>query len=324
MNLTASVDPFPTLVGQNRIKKQLKFYQDCHLANGNVPHLLFSGAMGLGKTKCAEVFAKSLLNPITGKTKKRIELNAQAITSPDWLFKRVFIPHIANSPDSYMTLTIDEIHLLPESVVGVLLTILNLNKDNITTYSHEEYEVKFDFNKITFLTCTSEAQKIFGPLKSRFEVLSMEEYSCSELIDIIEKTLENKYKIEDTIKEDLASVVRGSARDSQKISSKIKNFLTAKNSNILTYQLWREFKDSLSILPYGLSSVELEVLEHLAGGNLTLTALAAKTGLSTSMLRLDTERYLLKHNLLKIDINGRGITAKGLNLLAKTRGAAII
>jgi Holliday junction resolvasome RuvABC ATP-dependent DNA helicase subunit len=49
-------------------------------------------------------------------------------------------------------------------------------------------------------------------------------------------------------------------------------------------------------------------------GECTLSMLAAKTGLSSTSLRSDHEKYLLKQNLMEIDVK-RKITPKGRKLI---------
>jgi Holliday junction resolvasome RuvABC ATP-dependent DNA helicase subunit len=80
---------------------------------------------------------------------------------------------------------------------------------------------------------------------------------------------------------------------------------------------WVYLKDALDILPMGLTRIELRILELLKDRPRTLTNLGAVTGLSKPSLQNDHELFLLKADLMEIEVGGRRITAKGLEYLKK-------
>ena len=79
---------------------------------------------------------------------------------------------------------------------------------------------------------------------------------------------------------------------------------------------WVVLKDKLSILPLGLSVIELQILRILREKKeSSLTRLSAKTGLTKGCLQRDFEIYLQKHDLMQISTNGRELTSKGQDYL---------
>ena len=85
--------------------------------------------------------------------------------------------------------------------------------------------------------------------------------------------------------------------------------------NNFTKKDYLSFCDTLGVLPYGITCTEKQILEVLQEkGECTLSMLAAKTGLSSTSLRSDHEKYLLKQNLMEIDVK-RKITPKGRKLI---------
>ena len=80
---------------------------------------------------------------------------------------------------------------------------------------------------------------------------------------------------------------------------------------------YHKFCEILGVLPFGITCTERQILEVLEEkGACTLSMLGAKTGLSTSSLRSDHEKYLLKQNLMEIDVK-RKITPLGSKVVKK-------
>ena len=196
-----------------------------------------------------------------------------------------------------------------------LLTILNPNKENRTSFSYEDYVVDFDFSRQTFMFAATEAQQIFHALMDRCERVDLEDYTFDELGEIVKRVCEGK-KFDNDILPDVATVLRGNARAAQKMASNIDVYLDAKKSKKFTRKDWNNLKDHLGILPYGLNRIEVQVLRHLSEKkDCSLTHLAAKTGLSKSCLQRDFEMYLQRQNLMEITTAGRAITSEGLKYL---------
>jgi Holliday junction resolvasome RuvABC ATP-dependent DNA helicase subunit len=209
------------------------------------------------------------------------------------------------------TVLFDEASELPKDVTMALLTILNPNKDNRTSFSFEDYTVDFDFTRQSFMFATTEAQSIFHALMDRTERIDLEEYSYNELGKIVGLNLED-VKFEDGLLDEIATVLRGNARQAQKMANNIKSYCAARRLDEFTTKNWNELKHALGILPQGLSRIELQVLRILAASKeCSLTNLAAKTGLTPECLRRDFEMYLQKHSLMEITTTGRSITPKG-------------
>lgn len=304
---------FPDLVGQEVAKRKLGFYLDGYRANNYIPHLMFIAPKGCGKTTMAKACAKelgTLDNP--HQTKPFLELNCSTIKNVGQFFNQVVIPHMNQQE---CTVLFDEASELPKDVTMALLTILNPNKDNRTTFSFEDYTVDFDFHRQTFMFATTEAQSIFHALMDRCERLDLEEYTYNELGQIVGLNLEG-VTIEDGLLDEMATVLRSNARQAQKMANNIQSYLGPKRSNKFTFEGWEELKYALGILPLGLSRIELQVLRILGKSKeCSLTNLAAKTGLTPECLRRDFEMYLQKHSLMQISTTGRSITPTGQKYL---------
>ena len=303
-------DKFNNIIGQKSAKKKLEFFIDGYDASGIIPHLMFVAPKGSGKTMMAKQLGRNLVarhdEERLGRPKKFLEINCSTLKSVKQFFNQIVIPHIH---EKECTILFDEASELPKDVTMALLTVLNPNSDNRTSFSYEDYTVDFDFSRQSFMFATTEAQSIFHALMDRTERIDLEEYSYNELGKIVARVCEGK-TFEKGVLDDVATVLRGNARAAQKMANNIAIFLKAKRTKKFTNKHWAELKDQLGILPLGLNPIEVQVLRHLSEKkDCSLTHLSAKTGLSKACLQRDFEMYLQKMNLMEITTAGRAITS---------------
>jgi Holliday junction resolvasome RuvABC ATP-dependent DNA helicase subunit len=274
---------------------------------------MFIAPKGCGKTTLAKAMGKNMISrEDTTRPKKFLEINCSTVKSVKQFFNQIIIPHI-NMQEC--TVLLDECSELPKDVTMMLLTVLNPNAENRTTFSYEDYTVDFDFSQQSFMFATTEAQSVFHALMDRCERVDLEEYTYNELAQIVCRVLPD-YKFEDDVLEDVATVLRGNARAAQKISNHIKSYLLHRKRTTFTKKDWKELSSALGILPLGLSPIELQILNILdRRKESSLTRISAKTGLTKSCVQRDFELYLQKHDLMEITTAGRAITKKGKDYL---------
>ena len=302
---------FPNIIGQAMVKKMLTFFIEGFQSTSIVPHLMFTAPRGTGKTTMATAMARNLTD-LDGRPKPLITVNCSTIKSLKQFFNQFVIPYM-NDRDA--TILFDECSELPKDVTMALLTILNPNKENRTSFSYEDYTVDFDFKRLSFLFATTEGQSIFHALMDRMERIDLEEYSYDELGKIVMMGLEG-YTVEKKVLGDVATVLRGNARAAQKMATKIKLAMDSKRKTHFSQKDWDSLQDKLGVLPLGLLSTELQILRILAERKeVRLTALAAITGLSKGSIQKDYEMYLTKMGLMEINAGGRAATALGLKYL---------
>lgn len=326
---------FKDLVGQEKPKKELGFYLDSYMRTRIVPNMMFVAPKGQGKTTIARAFAKGLvqfddtgtvvqvpskLDPSVMKDKRKpfVEVNCSTLKSVKQFINGLVIPYVQ---DKDVTLLFDEASEIPRDVTMALLTILNPNPDNRTTFSLDEYVCDFDFRRQTFLFATSEIQKVFHALADRLERITLEDYTNPQLAQIVQKGIPDVVCKDDVLL-NVSTVLRGNARAAQKMAGKIAAYL--KGAKEFAPKGWDHLREILSIYPLGLNAMEIQILRYLAenGTGTSLTGLSAKTGMSRESLQKDTELYLQKHNLMEIQTTGRMITAKGLEYLKVLDGKA--
>lgn len=326
---------FADIVGQEKPKKELGFYLNSYMLTRMIPNLMIVAPKGQGKTTMARATAKGLVqfdedgrtievpskfdaSVMRAKRKPFVEINCSTLKSVKQFINGVVIPYVQ---DKDVTLLFDEASEIPRDVTMALLTILNPNPTNRTTFAMDEYVCDFDFKRQTFIFATSEIQKVFHALADRLERITLEDYTPAHLAAIVQKGIPD-VTCQDDVLLDVADVLRGNARAAQKMASKIAAYLAGVNR--FGRNDWNNLREVLSIYPLGLNAIEIQILRFLAlnATGTSLTALSAKTGMSRDSLQKDTELYLQRHNLIEIQTTGRVITAKGILYLRALDGVA--
>ena len=314
---------FEKIVGQDSAKAKLSFYhQNCFQKNRVMGNFLLTGAKGNGKSELAMAIGRGLYQAdetgkpclkSDGKTplpRTFREINASTIKSTAQFINSVLIPHVV---EKEVTVMIDEASEIPHNVAMAMLTMLNVNATNKTQFVdiQSDYIVDLDFSKCSFIFCTTDAQKIFAPLCDRLIRLDLEEYTIGQLGEIIQRNLKS-VTFEQGVLNEIATTVRGNARGCITRSKEIAALVTAQNT--FGFQQWRELKHALAILPLGVSQLELSLLRICSAhrDGVTLTGMAARTGLSRQSIQQDYEQFLMKQNLLTVSSGkGRTLTGKG-------------
>jgi Holliday junction resolvasome RuvABC ATP-dependent DNA helicase subunit len=315
---------FENIVGQPQSKRKLEFYIDSYKATRLIPHLLFVAPKGCGKTTIARETAKGLLlfdengkvvqkDDGSGRLRKKtfVEINCASIKNVKQFINSTVIPLIQ---DKDCTVLFDEASELPKDVTMALLTILNPNPENRTTYCYDEYVCDFDFKRQSFIFATSEIHKVFHALADRCKRIDLEEYTFDHLAEIMQRGIKDM-NFEKGLPVEIATVLRGNARAAQMMATDIRSY--AKNKQNFKHKDWESLKATLGIAPLGLSPLEITVLRYLRGSAMgtSLTCLSAKTGMTRDALQKDVELYLQKMGLMTIATGGREITAKGIEYL---------
>jgi len=292
---------FNNLIGQEHIKKTLQFYIEGSQKENPMPPILLTGARGLGKTEFARNVAKELRRPL-------LEVNCSTIKNNERFFEQVFMPVIM---DKDIVVVFDECHALPKDLQDVFLTVFNTERGFRKSFEWAGSSIEFDFTKQSYLFATTESDKIFTPLKERFEEIDFRPYTDSELGKIL-STRADWVQFEDGVVDVIADTLRGNARSAVKRAKQILLFCETKNISQFGMAEWSNLCDVLNINPNGLTNSEIQVLSILRKrGACSLAVLAAATGLSRTAIQRDVEMYLLRKGYMKINGN-REITALGI------------
>ena len=260
---------FPDIIGQESAKRVLDFHIGGFKATKVMPHLMFVAPKGCGKTTLAKAVARTLKG--IDDAKRYFEINCSTIKNVKQFFNQLVIPFMQ---DRDATILFDECSEIPKDVSMALLTILNPNAENRTSFSFEDYTVDFDFRRLSFMFATTETQSVFHALMDRLERVDLEEYSLEEMGKIVNLNLERD--IEPKALQSIASVLRGNARAAQKMAQKIESYCSQKRIRRFNYSHWQELSRILNIFPLGLNTTEILLLKILKDNkDCSLTNLSA-------------------------------------------------
>ena len=309
--MTAKRDTFEGLIGQEAVKRKLNFYINAFKSTSRMPFLLFNSGKGMGKTAFARATARSLTNR-DGRPRPILELNSASVRNNAMFFEQVFLSYMNGKE---ITVFFDEAHNLPNDFTQVLLTLCNIEADPVREFEWKGVSHTFDFTKVSFFFATTEADKLFPPLKDRLDLVSFGRYSEDELIQIM-KISNDTFTLNDPHLEAIvANTLRGNPRFAVRRSQEIEAICASKKVQRFTEKIWGELCYHLDIKPYGLTSGEIEILRVLnKRGPTTLTGLGQATDMSVSSIRRDIENYLVRCGFMKIE-GLRKITPAGSNLL---------
>ncbi len=307
---------FPDFVGQQSVKSQLGFYIDCYQDSDYLPHLLFAGEKGSGKTEFAKQTARNL-------KKRQVLVNCTTLrTIPD-LLGEVLDPY-QSLPT---TIIFDECHGLGRDVQKALLTIIGGDGEKYTSYAfsnrNNDWQINIDFTKLSFIFATTDKQKVNTALCSRLEHIAMEPYGMPDIKRIIgRRCYDIDFDKSDKVLDAIASLSRGNARDAsiKLAANKIIPYCRQKSIKKFNLSDYHEIKSIFGIYELGLNSLEFTILNYLyeSKEGCSLTALQSKTGLDRAAQQ-DAEKYLLKLNLLDIFSGKRYLTKDGRKYIINNR-----
>lgn len=308
---------FEGVIGQEGAKRLLSFHLRNHLNNGaKMPNILLEGNKGDGKSYLARKFARNLPDPSdpTRQNKKFCPVDGSAVKNLTILFQDI-CGKFANG-DDYVTVFIDEAHGLPLTVQNAFLTITEPNRSGITRYTFDDVEYIFDSKKVTWIFATTEADKIFEPLRDRLHIVQLREYEPDELAQIMELTIEGKVRFDGNTLEQLSHLVRRNARHADRLAEAVLalGVPTFKQSHLTI------LKSELSLLPHGLTDFELRLLETLNDeGEMSLGHLASRLGKPRKAVQFQLEPYVMALGYMEVE-GKRRISGKGVQFLREYHG----
>ena len=210
---------FDDIIGQEKIKKKLKFFLAAQKVSSISPNILFVAPRGCGKTLMAQTYASKLVTK-EGKKRDQFIVNCSVLKSLRTFVDEVLEPILRMSE---ATLFFDEASEIPEDVRMALLTILNPNKDNKNKFAYGDRNFDIDFKRFTFLFATTEPHKIPPPLADRLERIDLEEYSINNLAAIVKKSV--LQDISEAALLEISKVLRGNARKAMQMANHINAYL---------------------------------------------------------------------------------------------------
>jgi Holliday junction DNA helicase RuvB len=305
------------VVGQTAVAERLSILIEAARRRSEpLPHLLFDGPPGLGKTTFACVLHKEL----------GVDLH---ITSGAALDKKAdILPYLTNASEGSI-LFIDEIHRLPRAVEEFLYPVMeDFRVDFVLGEGISARTINLPLKRFTIIGATTRSGMLSSPLRDRFHMHEhLEFYDAVELARIVTT---NAAKLRTSIDADaareLASRSRGTPRLANSRLRWVRDYALARSDGHVALGVARDALEMQHIDTLGLDKQDRRYLDTLIrvfkGGPTGVEALAATMHVAVDTLEEEVEPYLLRSELIVRTPRGRRAAGRAYEHLglAEPRG----
>jgi Holliday junction DNA helicase RuvB len=300
-NITLRPENLNDFQGQSELKKRLlitleasKSRKDC------LPHQLFAGPPGLGKTTLACILAKEMGTEIK-------------ITSGPSLEKPGDLATTLVSLKNNDILFIDEIHRLSPVIEEFLYPAMEDKKLDILVESEGgPKSIRIDLSPFTLIGATTKPGNLSAPLRGRFQTIHrLELYNLNELKEIIKQSAKKlSMTIDEYGAEEIAIRSRGTPRTANNHLLWVRDYATAKlKTNHICRECALEALDAIAIDKEGLDPTDRKILDTLcrvfAGGPVGIQSLSVACSEDPISIEDMHEPYLIAQGYLKRTPQGR-------------------
>lgn len=303
-------------IGNKDIRNQIRVaFASAQHRNDAMPHMLFAGAAGCGKTTLARLVAEQ-------SNYKYVQVLPEKLSSYDAILDTMEMLDHSNYDEKGnrvgkirpTILFIDEIHRLTTKTQE----ILGIAMENF----HIESEIKgrvYWLPRFTIVGATTDDGILTKPFRDRFKFrFPFKPYDDEEIADIIKVHADIlDIRISPKAIRAIAKRGRGVPRIVVGFLERARDMAIDYDSVLVTSALVEETFEQLHIDPSGLTEVEVEILRALyeARGPVGLDGLAIRVNENMRTLKNSAEPYLIQRGLIVVSGRGRKITEAGVKHL---------
>jgi Holliday junction DNA helicase RuvB len=283
--------------------------------NSAMPHMLFAGAAGCGKTTLSRKVAEESGYKHISATPESLGTRRGIVDTID-MFDETGYDKYGNRIDRIKPtlLFIDEIHGL------------SIKAQELLGVAMEDLEIESDIKglmkwipRFTLVGATTDDGILSKPFRDRFKFrFPFSPYKLDEIYQIIEVHAERlKVTITPKAIREIARRGRGTPRIVVGYLERCRDMGIAHRSEVITSAITAETFKQLHIDKDGLLEVEVEILRALYEARVAvgLDALAIRVNENKKTLTCSAEPYLIQQGLMTVGGRGRKITEKGVKHL---------
>lgn len=304
------------IIGNENIRTQLDVAtKAANKRNMALPHMLFSGAAGCGKTSLARYVAETTSVPFLSVVPNTLKDYESILKVFDQLDHKNYDDkgnRIGIIKPTIMFL--DEVHNLPlkgQELLGLAMERFIIESGNPNKY----FWIPF----FTVIGATTMTGKLSKPFIDRFKlVFNFQPYSIGDMIKIINYHADRlKVNLTTSATIEIAKRSRGTPRVAVRFVERIRDYLLSTGLEIATDKTVIDNFKEMGIDREGFTTLELRILKSLFDANspVGLDNLSIILQEDSKNIRDFAEPYLIRKGLLLVSGKGRILTEKGIQYL---------
>jgi Holliday junction DNA helicase RuvB len=301
------------VIGQKAVVNRLSVVLNaCRKLKESLPHILFDGPPGLGKTTFATVLPNELGTTI------------QMTSGPALAKPADLLPFLTNAGEGSV-LFIDEIHRMPPVVEEFIYPAMeDFRIDIVMGEGVNARTISIPLKRFTLIGATTRSGMLSGPMRDRFKVHEhLEFYTVDELSQIIRV---NAGKLQTPIADDAALELARRSRGTPRIANNrlgwTRYYAASNADGRITLEVARAALEMAEVDGDGLDKQDRRYLEVLVGvqggGPAGVESLAASMTLPVDTLTDEIEPYLLREQFIVRTPRGRVATPRAYQALGLT------
>lgn len=307
------------LIGHEKTKRQIIIAaQSAMKRNKAIPHILFTGAAGCGKTSMAMYLANKFGLPFLSTTPNEVKDYKSVIAVLEKLDHKAYDRKGNRIGKITPTLLFfDEIHNLPlkgQELLGLAMEKFVMDSGKSNKY----YWVPF----FTLIGATTIAGKLSKPFLNRFKMdFIFEPYPLNEMVEIVKVHADRLgIKLSTIGIQSIAKRGRGIPRTVVGYTERVRDKMVAIDSKWATPYLIKNVFEDMGIDEEGLTSTELKILKILLNSDIpvSLDNLSIITEEDRKTIKDYAEPFLIRKGFILISGQGRILTEKGRKYISNS------
>lgn len=308
-----------TFVGQVTVLERLQVLIDAAKSRQEqLPHILFSGPPGLGKTTLAHIMSRAMGTQLV-------------VTSGPIVEKAGDLAGLLTNLKKGDVLFIDEIHRMSRVVEEYLYSAMeDFMLDLMIDTGPNARSVRVRLQPFTLIGATTRSGMLSSPLRTRFGFTTrLDYYQPSEVRVILER---NAHKLGSALSEKAAWLIaersRGTPRVANNLLRWVRDFAHSRGHDQIEEEVAERALDLLAVDAHGLEEMDRKILlalvECYEGGPVGLKTLAVALGETAEALEEVYEPFLVLQGFLKRTPRGRVATRRAWTYLGKQPPETVI
>ena len=298
-NLDLIPSSLSNYIGNEQVKRAIQInINAAKKHNLIIPHMLFLGLRGMGKTTLAKLVAKEVGLPFT-------YFEGPAINKI-WDLNNI----MTDLPAPNSILIIDEIHGLDRKLSDLMHQAMDTFSYSYTNDKHKLMTIKT--RPFSLIGMTTYEGSLSEPFYSRFDMHHLEPYSVINLQTIVMNVARNnKITVDNASAYQIAMRSQNTPRAALKNLRRCYIYALSYNNGVINEEMVTESMKLHRIDGMGLEAQQRAILKVLDGRPMGLTSLALSAGLDPKSVETLHEPYLVKIGFIEKTVRGRVITPTG-------------